>query len=79
MADAIDNAGDERTVTITHTVSAAGTDYKDETAAAVDVTVTDDDGEPTLSIDAPSVDGGRQQHRDDDLQGDPVTRRAASR
>ena len=55
VADAIDNAGDERTVTITHTVSAAGTDYKDETAAAVDVTVTDDDGEPTLSIDSPSV------------------------
>ena len=55
VADATDNAGDERTVRITHTVSAAGTDYKDETAAAVDVTVTDDDGEPTLSIDAPSV------------------------
>ena len=55
VADAIDNAGDKRTVRITHTVSAAGTDYKDETAAAVDVTVTDDDGEPTLSIDSPSV------------------------
>ncbi len=55
VADTIDNAGDERTVRITHTVSAASTDYKDETAAAVDVTVTDDDGEPTLSIDAPSV------------------------
>ena len=58
VADDIDNAGDARTVRITHTVSAAGTDYKDETAAAVDVTVTDDDGEPTLSIDAPSVDEG---------------------
>ena len=55
VADAIDNAGDERTVTITHTVSAADTDYEDETAAAVDVTVTDDDDEPTLSVDAPSV------------------------
>ncbi len=55
VADAIDNTGDERTVRITHTVSAMGTDYEDETAAAVDVTVTDDDGEPTLSIDAPSV------------------------
>ena len=55
VADAIDNAGDKRTVRITHTVSAAGTDYKDETAGAVDVTVTDDDGEPTLSIDSPSV------------------------
>ena len=58
VADDIDNAGDARTATITHTVSAAGTDYQDETAAAVDVTVTDDDGEPTLSIDAPSVDEG---------------------
>ncbi len=55
VPDAIDNAGDKRTVRITHTVSAAGTDYKDETAAPVDVTVTDDDGEPTLSIDSPSV------------------------
>ena len=55
VADDIDNAGDERTVRITHTVSATATDYEDETAAAVDVTVTDDDGEPTLSIDAPSV------------------------
>ena len=55
VADAIDNTGDERTVRITHTVSATGTDYEDETAAAVDVTVTDDDGAPTLSIDAPSV------------------------
>ena len=55
VADNIDNAGDARTVRITHTVSATGTDYKDETAVAVDVTVTDDDGEPTLSIDSPSV------------------------
>ena len=55
VADEIDNTGDARTVRITHTVSAAGTDYKDETAAAVDVTVTDDDGAPTLSIDSPSV------------------------
>ena len=56
--DAIDNAGDARTVRITHTVSATGTDYQDEAAAPVDVTVTDDDGEPTLSIDAPSVTEG---------------------
>ena len=55
VADAIDNADDERTVHITHTVSAEGTDYKDETAAPVNVTVTDDDGESTLSIDSPSV------------------------
>ena len=43
---------------ITHRVSAAGTDYEDESAQAVDVTVTDDDGEPTLSIDSPSVTEG---------------------
>ena len=58
VADDIDNTGDARTVRITHTVSAASTDYKDETAAAVDVTVTDDDGAPTLSIDSPSVTEG---------------------
>ena len=58
VADAIDNTGDERTVRITHTVSAAGTDYQDETAAAVDVTVTDDDGTPTatLVLDPTSID-----------------------
>ena len=55
VADAIDNVGDARTVRITHTVSATGTDYEDETAAPVDVTVTDDDGEPTLSIDSPTI------------------------
>ena len=57
-ADDIDNTGDERTVTITHTVSATGTDYKDETAAPVDVTVTDDDDAPdgiTLSVDTDAV------------------------
>ena len=59
-ADDIDNTGDERTVRITHTVSATGTDYRDETAEAVDVTVTDDDGEPTLSIDSPSVAEGNR-------------------
>ena len=58
VPDAIDNADDERTVRITHTVSATGTDYQDETAAPVNVTVTDDDGDPTLSIDAPTVTEG---------------------
>ena len=55
VADDIDNADDERTVRITHRVSAAATDYADETAAPVAVTVTDDEGAPILSIDAPSV------------------------
>ena len=56
--DDVDNTGDARTVRITHTVSAAGTDYEDESAANVDVTLTDDDGEPTLSIDSPNVTEG---------------------
>ena len=58
VPDALDNAGDVRTVQITHTVSAAGTDYADESAAPVNVTVTDDDDAPTLSIDSPSITEG---------------------
>ena len=42
--DDLDNRGDERQATIRHDVSASGTDYEDETAASVVVTVTDDDG-----------------------------------
>ena len=56
--DSVDNAGDEREVDIAHTVSASGTDYADETAAKVAVTVTDDDGAPggiTLTVDTASV------------------------
>ncbi len=52
--DDIDNAGGERTVTITHTVSATGTDYEDEDAASVEVTVTDDDTRGVTVV----VDGG---------------------
>ncbi len=47
IADAFDNTGDKRTATITHTVSAVGTDYAGETADPVVVTVTDDDDAPT--------------------------------
>ena len=47
QADVIDNANDRRTTNITHTVSAAGTDYADETAKNVAVTVTDDDAAPS--------------------------------
>ena len=56
--DDVDNAGDQRTATVTHTVSAAATDYASVTASAVTVTVTDDDGPPTgirLTVDVPSV------------------------
>jgi len=57
VADAIDNPNDKRTARLTHTVTAAGegTDYGAVTADPVEVTVTDDDGAPTLSVGAPSV------------------------
>ncbi len=58
VADNVDNADDARSVRITHTVSAAGTDYKDEAAAPVDVTVTDDDAAPsgiTLTVDTSTI------------------------
>ena len=43
--DAIDNANDRRTARIIHTVAGAGSGYESVTAAAVDVTVSDDDTE----------------------------------
>ena len=58
QADVIDNTGNERATTIAHTVSAAGTDYADETAEGVAVTVTDDDAAPsgiTLTANPDSV------------------------
>ena len=62
--DAIDNPGDERVGRIAHAVVAGGSDYAGVNAASVEVTVTDDDGEPALSIDSPSV-----------AEGDDGTRR----
>ena len=63
QADVIDNADDMRATTIAHTVSAAGTDYADETAEGVAVTVTDDDAAPsgitlTASPDSVTENGG---------------------
>ena len=63
QADVIDNTGNERTTTIAHTVSAAGTDYASETAENVAVTVTDDDAAPsgitlTASPDSVTENGG---------------------
>ena len=55
VADGIDNPSDRRAVAITHTVTATETDYEDATASGVTVTVNDDDGAPTLSINDPSV------------------------
>ena len=48
--DAIDNAGDARSGSITHAVVAGGSDYTGVTADSVAVTVTDDDGTPTVSL-----------------------------
>ena len=45
--DTIDDTGNQKTTTISHTVSAADTDYKDEKVEAVAVTVRDDDDAPT--------------------------------
>ena len=56
VPDGIDNPNDRRTAAITHTVTAMGTDYVGATASPVTVTVNDDDGAPTLSINSPSVD-----------------------
>ena len=55
VLDGIDNPNDRRTAAITHTVTATGTDYDGATASGVTVTVNDDDGPPTLSINSPSV------------------------
>ena len=63
QADVIDNTGNARATTIAHTVSAAGTDYADETVEGVAVTVTDDDAAPsgitlTASPDSVTENGG---------------------
>ena len=58
QADDIDNTDDMRATKITHMVSADGTDYEDETAEVVTVTVTDDDAAPsgiTLTANPDSV------------------------
>ena len=56
--DAFDNTDDARKAIITNTVSAAGTDYSDETASSVTVTVNDDDTAPmdvALSVDTTTL------------------------
>ena len=50
ISDDVDNSNDRRTASISHTVVATGTDYEDETAPSVSVTVTDDETTPTLSL-----------------------------
>ncbi len=58
QADDVDNASDRRTTTITHEVDGEDTDYEDETAGDVTVTVTDDDATPaaTLVLDPATID-----------------------
>ena len=52
VADNYDNTGGKRSTTITHTVSATGTDYASETASSVTVEVTDDDAAPAIALSA---------------------------
>ncbi|MCY4278263.1 MAG: hypothetical protein OXE81_10590, partial [Gammaproteobacteria bacterium] len=61
--DAYDNAGDERTASIAHTVVAGSSDYGSVTVSPVSVTVTDDDAAPsaiTLTVDADTGTDGVQ-------------------
>ena len=46
--DDVDNARDSRNATVIHVVSGTGSGYEGVTAAAVNVTVTDDDTTPTI-------------------------------
>ena len=58
VPDNIDNANNKRITTISHTVSAANTDYDGVNANNVDVTINDDDDKPTISVDSPEVEEG---------------------
>ena len=56
--DTIDNAGDARTGTISHTVVAGGSDYNNVLVSDVKVTVNDNDAAPggiTLSVDKTTI------------------------
>ena len=55
VADDLENEGDERGATITHAVTATGTDYDGQTAASVTVKVADDDEMADLIISPTSV------------------------
>ena len=68
--DTIDDTGNQKTTTITHTVSADGTDYKDEKAGDVAVTVLDDDEAPmalTITVDTDTSTDGDQDKVDEDV------------
>ena len=71
--DTVDDTGDQKTTTITHTVSADGTDYAGEEVASVAVTVTDDDEAPMalkLTVDTDTGTDGEQDKVD---EGDGTT------
>ena len=55
--DDLDNAGDQRKTSITHTVSSSGNDYDGESVGSVAVTVTDDEATPvaTLSLSSATI------------------------
>ena len=48
--DDLDNAGDQRKTSITHTVTSTGNDYDEESIGSVAVKVTDDETTPTVSL-----------------------------
>ncbi len=58
VADSVDNTDNKRMTTISHTISAANTDYEDVNVDNVDITVDDDDGSPIIAIDNPQVTEG---------------------
>ena len=72
--DTIDNTGGERATTITHMVSAVGTDYETdyhgEQAGEVAVTVTDDDEAPTALTITVDTDTSTEGNQDKIGEGD---------
>ncbi len=65
--DNTDNANNRRTVSITHTLSADNTDYKDVTADAVAVTVNDGDAVEVSVADASAVNEGNDSQTTVDM------------
>ena len=68
--DTIDDTGDQKTTTISHTVSAADTDYADEEAKEVEVTVLDDDEAPTALTITVDTDTDTDSDQDTISEGD---------
>ena len=71
--DDLDNPGNQRQVTISHGVSASGTDYEDETAASVVVTVGDDDGTGVTIKEPDGSTSVTEKSGDDDVRGVTVS------